>query len=322
MVKDNEIKNDRIKDNEIKKISIEGNDKNAKKRMYIGVNIDWSKSFVDENGGFYCGATQEQKDITVKIMEHMDLVIYTTDFHSINSLEFKLNGGLWPLHNVAEFRKLKPTDYGLQKGTTLSPEQTKTIDDAIDKSKTGIIVPKHVYYQDGKDALFTYQDIEDAFREKIVTPEEFLREDFTFIISPKTHFDATRTVSEYKLPKSNNIEGSMMPDKEYTVFDIIAAKYPTDKYEIVFVNTGVVENICRHYISTGQRQLFPNARIINLEGATTELAGIGLGFEDKKQVKDACRRISMDIGVEYMNTEGLVKEIEQYRAKYVKLKVV
>lgn len=295
----------------------------SKQTVYVGVNIDWSTSFVDENGAFYCGTTQEQKDLTAKIMQHMDLVVYTTDFHSIKSLEFKLNGGMWPLHNVAEYKRISATEiknYGLAEGTNISPEQTKTIDDAIDKTKAGIVVPRHVYYQDGKTALFTPNDVEEAFGERIITPEEFCSEMFTYIIAPKTHFDATRTVSEYSLPSANiklatNINGEIkeIPDREYTIFDLIAAKYPQDSYNLVFVNTGVVENICRHYTSTGLRQMFPYARVINLEGATTELAGIGLGFEDKLQVKDACTRISKDIGVEYMAAKALVDEIKQCR---------
>lgn len=316
-----------------KEKTINDKEQTTKQTVYIGVNIDWSKSFVDENGAFYCGTTQEQKNLTAKIMQHMDLVVYTTDFHSINSLEFKLNSGMWPLHNVAEYKKItaeKMQEYGLVEGTTISPEQTKTIDDAVNKTKAGIVVPRHVYYQDGKTALFTPENVEDAFGERIITPEEFLRENFTYIIAPKTHFDATRTVSEYLLANRTqskkeskgtadvNDEAKKIPDREYTVFDLIAAKYPQDKYNLVFVNTGVVENICRHYTSTGLRQMFSYARVINLEGATTELAGIGLGFEDRAQVKDACVRISKDIGVEYKTAEALIAEIKQHRVEYTK----
>ena len=129
-------------------------------------------------------------------------------------------------------------------------------------------------------------------------------------------------MSEYSQPSPSiklsadvNDAVKKIPDREYTVFDLITAKYPQDSYNLVFVNTGVVENICRHYTSTGLRQMFPYARVINLEGATTELAGIGLGFEDKLQVKDACTRISKDIGVEYKTAEALIEEIKEQRAQ-------
>jgi hypothetical protein len=280
-----------------------------KQNIYIGVNIDWSKSFVDENGGFYAGTIQRQKDLASKLMPHLDLVIYATDFHSIKSKEFQINGGMWPLHNVAEYKTINPEDYGLDKNTTLSPEQTKTIDDKVNKTKTGIIVPKHVYYQDGSHKSFEPKDVENAFDEKIITPEEFVDEDFTYIISLKTHFDATRNVSDYLLPESSDAK---IPNRDYTVFDLLAKKYPSENYNLIFVNTGVVENICRHYTSTGLKQNYPDSRVINLEGATTELAGIGLGFEDKSQVKDACARISKDIGVEYMSLDNVITEIKKY----------
>jgi len=292
-------------------------EKNAganKQKVYIGVNIDWSKSFTDPNGGFYCGTTQEQKELTARLMPLMDLVIYTTDFHSVRSKEFGINGGLWPLHNVAEFLKTDPEALGLPKGASISPRQTKTIDDLVNKSKTGIIVPKHVYYQDGDAPTFLPRDVEQAFGEKIITPEQFIAGGFSYIIAPKIFFDATRTVSDYALPEAKEQMGLGIPDKDFNVFSLLRKKYPANKYDLVFINTGVVENICRHYTSTGQRQLFPDSRVINPIGATTELAGIGLGFDDRNQVKDACMRISKDINVEYKPVNAIISEIEAYRS--------
>jgi hypothetical protein len=280
-----------------------------KKTIYVGVNIDWSKSFVDENGGFYAGTSDESKHLTAKLMPYMDLVINTTDFHSIKSLEFAINGGMWPLHNVAEYKAIKPEDYGLKPGTTISPEQTRIIDEAVNKRKTGIVVPRHVYFQDGVYQNITPEMVEDAFGERIITSKDFVEKDFTYIIAPKTHFDATTVVSEYSMP-ADEIE--RVPQREYTVFDLIERKFPKSEYEVVYVNTGVVDNICRHYTSTGERQKF-GRRVVNIIGATTELYGIGLGFEDKHQVRDACQRIQTDIGIEHKTLEDMIKEIEEDR---------
>ncbi len=279
------------------------------KRIYIGVNIDWSKSFVDQNGGFYCGTTIEQKALAAALMPHMDLVINTTDFHSINAREFVRNGGMWPLHNVAEYKRLNVVDYGLKEGTTISPEQTEIIDAAIDKSKSGIIVPRHVYFQDGKEQSFTPSIVGEAFSERIISLEEFLKDNFTYIIAPKMHFDATNTISNYRLPKEN-FPG--IPDEEFTVFDLIEEKYPSTKFDVVYVNTGVVDNICRHYTSTGQRQKF-GRRVVNVKGATTELYGIGLGFKERQEVREACEKIQKDIGIEHKTLEEVIGEIVLYK---------
>ena len=274
------------------------------KKIYVGVNIDWSKSFVDDNGGFYCGTTEEQKEKAARLMPNLDLVVNTTDFHSIKAKEFKMNGGMWPLHNVAEFRNLNVKDFGLAEGTTISPEQTEVIDKEINKSKSGIVVPLHVYFQDGNERSFTPGLVEEAFGNRITTPEEFMKEEFTYIIAPKMHFDATTVISERLLPK--NREG--LPENEYTIFDLINEKY-SGKREIVYVGTGVVDNICRHYTTTGLRQKY-GARIVNIVGATTELYGIGLGFENKQQVRDACERVQRDIGIEHKTLDEMLKELE------------
>ncbi len=275
------------------------------KKFYVGVNIDWSKSFVDSNGGFYCGTTDEQKKLAAELMPHLDLVINTTDFHSIKSKEFKINGGLWPLHNVAEFREINVEEYGLQKGTTVSPEQTEIIDQEINKSHAGIVVSRHVYFQGDENLAFSPSLVERVFGHKIITPEEFMNENFTYIIAPKTHFDATTAVSEFALPNKKALK---VPDKEYTIFDIVQAKYGKD-YEIVYIGTGVVDNICRHYTTTGLKQKY-GSRVINVVGATTELYGIGLGFESKQQVRDSCERIEKDIGIEHKTLDEVLLELE------------
>lgn len=281
------------------------------KTIYIGVNTDWSESFVDENGGFYCGTTQEQKELAARITPYMDININDTDFHSIKSREFAINGGMWPLHNVAEYKHINVKDYGLKPGVSVSPRLTKTIDDAVGKEKTGIVVPRHVYFQDGVYQNITPEMVEEAFEEKIITPEEFMKGNFNYIIAPKNHFDATTLISEYSMP-ADEIPG--VPRQEYTIFDLIERKFPKDEFEVVYVNTGVVDNICRHYTSTGIRQKF-GRRVVNIIGATTELYGIGLGFEDKHQVRDACERIQKDIGIEHKTLEDMIKEIEEARLK-------
>lgn len=272
-------------------------------KKYIGVNIDWSKSFVDLNGSFYCGTTNEQKELAARLMPYLDLVVNTTDFHSVKGLEFKANGGMWPYHNVAEYKQINVEGLGLPKGTIISPEQTEVIEKAIYKDKTGIIVPRHVYFQDSDKPSFAPEQVEEAFGYKIITPEDFLKEDYTYIISPKTHFDATTVLSQRSIPKTQ-IPG--VPNEEFTIFDLIQEKYQGK--EIVYIGTGVVDNICRHYTTTGLRQKY-GTRVVNIIGATTELFGIGLGFEERHQTRVACERIQKDIGIEHKTLDEMISEI-------------
>jgi hypothetical protein len=58
--------------------------------------IDWSKSFVDENGSFYCGTTDEQKRNAAEIIERAEMVIATMDLHPVSAPEHAVNGGLNP----------------------------------------------------------------------------------------------------------------------------------------------------------------------------------------------------------------------------------
>lgn len=275
------------------------------KTLYVGVNIDWSKSFVDQNGAFYCGTTEEQKNLAAELMPYLDLVVNTTDFHSINSKEFVINGGMWPLHNVAEFRRLNVEDYKLKPGITISPEQTELIDSKIKKEKPGMIVSRHVYFQDGFIPSFNQELVEEAFSYRVISPEEFIEGDYDYIISPKTHFDATTIIGSRLLPKG---KFSGIPDEEFTVFDLIQEKYHGKK-NIVYVGTGVVDNICRHYTSAGLRQKY-GARVINVIGATTELYGIGLGFTERNQTRLACERIQKDIGIEHKTLDEVISEIK------------
>lgn len=275
------------------------------KKVYIGVNIDWSESFVDPNGAFYCNTTEEQKSLVAQLMPYLELVVNTTDFHSVKGKEFSANGGMWPYHNVAEFRDIKVVDLGLPAGTTISPEQTQIIDRAINKKESGIVVARHVYFQDGQELSFTPEIVEKAFNQRIIDPVEFIKGGFTYIISPKVHFDATTLVSPRLLPKDRIPK---VPDEEYTIFDLIEEKYA--EKEIVYIGTGVVDNICRHYTTTSLRGKY-HARVINIIGATTQLYNVGLGFNEKHQARVACERIQRDIGIEHKTLDEMLEELEE-----------
>jgi len=286
-----------------------------KKQVLVVNLVDWSRSFVDADGSFYCGTSEGQKENTGKVVELAHLVIFSTDLHPVTSREHAINGGLYPAHNA-----IRPAEYGpdfiylvdatgnrLKLGDkTMSPVLTAPLQARLKGRKAGIIVPKQVYYQDGsRKPWCAPEDVEATFGSSIIEPEAFVRGRYQYIIAPKQYYDATRldsnTVFPRKVPKG-------IPAENLNVFSLLMSKYPEDKYELIFVNTGVVEGICRLHTSIGLKQMFPRSRVINLTDATTALSGVGLGYDTPEQSRDACTRVCRDVGVEYMTTEEFLRK--------------
>jgi hypothetical protein len=285
-----------------------------KKVILISNLIDWSKSFVDENGSFYCGTTEEQKLNAAEIINLSHMVISTLDLHPVTAPEHSINGGLYPVHNAVkpwEYSKdfiydISPDGKKLLLGEkTLSPELTGILHEAASlKRKAGIMVPRGVYFQGKHDEIFcTPEDIEETYGQKIISKEEFLEGNFDYITAPKQYFDATRLDSDISLPP-DEVEG--IPSQNYNIYSLLKRKFPPEKYDLVFVNTGVVEGICRLHTSIGLRQMFPFDRIINISNATTPL--LGLGYKTADESRKASTQVCKDIGIEYMTTEECIKE--------------
>jgi len=286
-----------------------------KQKVIITNLIDWSESFVSNNGSFYCGTTEEQKHNAGKTVEISDLAIFTTDLHPVTAPEHKINGGLYPVHNAVipeRFGKdfVYLTGQNGEECTlgekTISPELDNVLKKYLETKNAGIIVPKGVYFQGGSKKHFCRpEDIEMTFLERIITPEEFLKAGIEYVIAPKQYFDATRVDSDVTLPDTQ-VEG--IPEQNYNVYSLLKQRFPEDQYELIFINTGVVEGICRLHTSVGLRQMFPSDRIINISDATTPLAGVGLGYETPQESRDACMKVCKDIGIEYMTTQQVLAE--------------
>ncbi|MCP5105785.1 MAG: hypothetical protein GY950_20525 [bacterium] len=287
----------------------------AKQTVRICNLIDWSKSFVDKNGSFYCGTTDEQKRNAAQIVAQSDLVIATMDLHPVTAPEHAVNGGLYPVHNAVNPAQY-PTDFLYMitsKGEefrlgdkTLSPQLTGILNDSASGGREGILVPRGVYFQGENQTPFCQpRDIETTFHNKIISKEEFLEEDFHYITAPKQYFDATRLDIDITLPDTQ-IQG--VPSQNYNIYTLLKKKYPPTQYKLVFINTGVVEGICRLHTSIGLRQMFPFDRIVNISNATTPLYGVGLGYETAEESRQASKRVCKDIGIEYMTTEECLKE--------------
>ena len=291
-----------------------------KEKVLIVTLVDWSKSFVDQNGSFYSGTTVSQKKNAASATEVADMVIFNTDLHPTTSEENAINGGLYPAHNIGGFWRygpefvyfVTPAGKELLLGTkTMSPELTAEIQAALRNRKAAIIVPRDVYYQSGtKKPWISPRDVERTFGGKVVSLRAFLRGDQTYVIAPKQYFDATRLDSDVTLPSKRH---PGIPAINYNVYSILAKKFPKEDFELVFVNTGVVEGICRLHTSIGLRQMFKSSRVINLTDATTPLVGEGLGFGTAQQSRDAYVRVCKDVGVEYMTTAKFLRAFGKRR---------
>ena len=287
-----------------------------KKNIKIVNLIDWSKSFVDENGSFYCGTSDEQKRNAAKIIEQADLVIATMDLHPVSAPEHAVNGGLYPVHNAVKpweyspdfIYMLTPAGKRLRlEDKTLSPELTGILSDAASHKNCGIIVPRGVYFQGESQRAFCLPaDIEATYQQRIISKEEFLEGNINYIIAPKQYFDATRLDSGITLPDT---EISGVPARNFNIYSLLKKKFPPGHYNLIFINTGVVEGICRLHTSIGLKQMFPFDRIINISDATTPLYGIGLGYKTPEESRQASTRVCRDIGIEYMTTGECLKEL-------------
>lgn len=294
-----------------------------KKKINIAVIVDMSKSFVDPDGTFYCGAKEGTLENAAAIAKMSDLAIFTTDVHPWDANEFLESPAKgiakYPAHNLirfsnADLAKLRGYDGKSLEGKNASPLLTQAIRDALRGRVSGIVTPEEVLYQDRTNAKarsFSRYDVEVTFNfhntyiMKEISPQEFLERDYGFIIAPKNKFDATALESSLFMPQSNNnFNGN------FNIFTLIKEKYYNNGYEINFIVPGVVENICIRETSAGLRQMFPCSRIIVPEDAITPLYGVGLGFEEAMNVKDSCKALGKDIGIEYMLTRHILEELK------------
>jgi len=291
--------------------------KTGKKIIRISNLIDWSKSFVDENGSFYCGTTDEQKQNAARIIQQSDLVINNMDLHPVTAPEYSTNGGLYPVHNLVKpwqytpdfIYNISPQGEALSLGDkTLSPQLTDILNEAaVQHQKGGIIVPRGVYFQGEYITPFCIpEDIEQTFKQQIITSNQFIEGDYHYITAPKQYFDATRLDSDTALPSA---QYKNIPQNNYNVYSLLKRKFPSQYYNLIFINTGVVEGICRLHTSIGMRQMFPFDRIINISDATTPLYGVGLGYRTADESRKASMQVCRDIGIEYMTTEECLKEL-------------
>lgn len=223
-----------------------------RKRVIVANLIDWSQSFVDEDGSFYCGTREREKRNAAHIVSLAQVVVNSVDLHPLTAAEFAVNGGLYPVHNVLEAGSLDSA-FAYMKGRqgemlplgtrNASPCLSRILVDAVAGRRAAVIVPRDVFFQGpGSRPFCDPRDIARTFKARVITAREFLRHDYTFITAPKKYFDASRLDSTIGLPRER-VPG--IAAANYNVYSLLAQKFPASQYHLVMINTGVVEGICR-----------------------------------------------------------------------------
>ena len=281
----------------------------------INVLVNWGKSFVDENGSFYCGTTKKQKNNAVKIGKNADLVIYFADIHTRGSTEFTVNGGDFPTHNLVkkdwyDLDKLRVEKDKNGNYKTVSPELTNKLQDMVKDKKSGLIVPRHVFFQDynGEKAeniksAFEFGDVVDTFGVKKLDPQEFLDGDIDYIINAKHMYNGVGSKSTEWMGNVPNV-----PTMEMNALTLMTQKYGLGK-DLQFDITGVVMGICVYQTASNIKQNFPKSNVNIIADACSHLIYEPLGIADADTGNFVAKKMCQQVGINYISTKEYLKTI-------------
>lgn len=267
----------------------------------INVLVDWGEAFVDAHGSFYCGTTEAQKDHAVEIVRDADLVVYLSDLHTRTSSEFMVNGGLYPAHNLRKKDWHDVKDLGVEEGKTVSPQLTAKLLNVVKDRRSGLIVPRHVFFQDYNGETdprpaFSLEDVEETFGVRRLDEQEFLNGKVDYIVNAKHMFNGTGLqATEFLGPFPG------VPDVEKNVFTLLKQQYGQGK-DLEFDVTGVVMGICIYQTASGIKQLFPKATVNVIADACTHLVYAPLGIPDEEIGNLVAKRMCQQIGINYLST--------------------
>ncbi len=277
--------------------------------LKINVLVDWGNAFVDTNGSFYSGTTEEQKDRAVEVVKQSDLVIYLSDVHTRTSSEFIVNGGLYPAHNLIQKDWQNLENLGVESGKTVSPQLTAKLQDLVKDHSSGLIVPRHVFFQDYNGGYgvenampaFTLEEVEETFGVSRLNELSFLEGQINYVISAKHMFNGTGS-------QPTDFLGSFpgVPDVETSVFSLLKQKYGQGK-DVEFDVTGVVMGICIYQTASGIRQLFPKATVNVIADACTHLIYAPLGIADEDTGNLVAKKMCQQVGLNYLTTDEFLR---------------
>lgn len=268
----------------------------------INVLVDWGKAFVDPNGSFYCGTTEEQKDKAVQVSSAADLMIYLSDVHTRTSTEFIVNGGLYPAHNLIMKDQYELEKLGVEIGKTTSPQLTEKLHDLVKDKRSGLVVSRHVFFQDYNGEIepqpaFALENIEETFGVQRLNKGEFLDGGIDYVVNAKHMFNGV-------LLQSAEFAGEfpgVVPSRESNIFTWLKQKYGQGR-DLQLDFTGVVMGVCIYQCATGAKQMFPKATVNVIADACTHLIYAPLGIADEDTGNFVGQKMCQQVGVNYLST--------------------
>jgi len=267
----------------------------------INVLVDWGESFVDQNGSFYCGTTDGQKERAANIVNDADLVLYLSDLHTRSSSEFVVNGGLYPAHNLRKRDWHDLDNLGVAPGKSVSPQLTEKLHSKVKDRRSGLIVPRHVFFQDYDRQIhptpaFSLEDVEETFAVPRLDEQSFSDGKIDYVVCAKHMFNGTGQQFTGFLGRFPGV-----PDEDKTVFSLLKQQYGQGK-DLQFDVTGVVMGICIYQTASGIKQLFPKAAVNVIADACTHLIYAPLGIADEETGNLVARAMCQQVGINYLST--------------------
>lgn len=264
--------------------------------------IDWGVSFVDPEGSFYCGTTEEQKANAAAVATTSDLIVYFSDIHTWKSAEFTVNGGLYPAHNLImrdchHLRELRVPAF-----CKISPVLTHKLQTVVANRESGLLVPRHVYFQDYDGEIsfepsFCIEDVEETFTIQRLDPDKLLDGVIQYVINAKHMFNGAALQAGFWLDPFVPLKSH-----ESHVLSILKEKYGLGNNLEINI-TGVVMGICVYQTASGIKQWFPRATVNIIVDGCTHLIHPSLGIADINTGNLVAQKMCQQIGIGYITSD-------------------
>lgn len=265
-----------------------------RKPITINVIVDLSVSFGTDEGSFACGTTAATRARAAEIARAADIVVYTSDVHTLRSAEFTANGGRFPPHHLLEA-------CGGRGVPGSSPRPVPELTAALAPRGALVCAPRYVYFTEGSDGsdapCLTAADLSAEFGAPVAPADIDAAAaqlaprggPVSLLFSAKACFNG---VLDVPLAQAR-VHAAGVPDGNYTAFVLLRRAYGLGR-GVRFVVDGVVLSICVYQTASNIRQFFPQADVVVACDACTPLADPPLpGASWDAVVRAMCEQIGI-----------------------------